>query len=107
MVILQINVDGVHAIPTECDPPVTRGADGPSPLAMKCMKAKPRQIDLLRLRGVVEGPQHAAYTPCIRNIQPARRTGLEIVSQGFAAETADHDRERVRVFAIRQVTLDV
>ena len=107
MVVLQIDGDGIRAIPSEGDAPVPGDPDGPAGFALQRVPAEARQIDLLGPDRGVERAQHAP-DPCdIRHAQPARVAGLEVLPERPVAETAYHRRKRDAMKGKRQVLLDV
>jgi hypothetical protein len=92
MIVLQIDVDGIAFDPTECNAPVSAGADRMAALvaANECMKAKPRQIHVLGPRGVVERPQNVGYPSRILHAEPASVAGREKPFERPVPERADH-----------------
>jgi hypothetical protein len=56
VVILQVDVDGVGAIPSERHPPIAGDPDRPPTCAAQGVEVVAWQVRLLRLSGVVECP---------------------------------------------------
>jgi len=64
MVVLQIDGDGIGAIPAKGDPPVSGNPDRPAPDALQRVPIEARQVDVFR-------PGRASSA---RNMRPTRAT---------------------------------
>jgi hypothetical protein len=73
VIVFQIDVDGIAFDPTECNAPVSAGADRIAAFvaADQRMKAEPRQIHVLGPRCVVERPQNVGHPFRIPHAEPA------------------------------------
>jgi hypothetical protein len=107
MVILQIDGDGIGAIPSKGDPPIPRHPDRPARFALQRMPVETRQVQLLGPGRGVERPQYAPDPRDVRHAQPARIAGLEIPPERPVAETAYHLRKRDAANGKRQAPLYV
>lgn len=73
VIVFQIDVDGIAIDLTECNAPVSAGADRIATLVAtnERMEPEPRQIHILRPRSVVERPQDIGNTFRILHAEPA------------------------------------
>jgi len=92
VIVFQIDVDGVAFHPAERDPPVSTGIDriAASVAPDECMKAKARQIQVLRPRCVIERAQDVRDPSRVLHAEPTPISRHEEAFQGFVFERSDH-----------------
>jgi hypothetical protein len=105
MVVLQIDADGIGAIPAKGDPPVAGNPDRSSRDALQRVPVESRQVQLLGPGRGIERTQHAPGPRDIRHAQPSRVALLEIPLEHPVAETAYHRRKRDAANGKRQALL--
>ena len=92
MVVLQIDVDRIFAVPCKSDAPMTAGVDGKSSFAtsLEPMEAQPREVHILWPDRRVEPRQDHADTIRILDTQLGPIAGFGKTAKGLAAERSDH-----------------
>ena len=92
VIVFQIDIDGIPIDPTECNSPISTGADRITAFiaANERMKTEPRQVHVLWARSVIKCTQNISYPPRVLHTEPAPVPSREKPFEGLVSERADH-----------------
>jgi hypothetical protein len=92
VIVLQINFDGIVAIPTKGDAPISTRIDSKpaSAFPLQAMKAQTWLIHGVGTAGGIEREKNAPQSSRILNTQPGSISSFRKTTKAFAAKGPDH-----------------